>query len=823
MPKNILVDPKEMRAPGYVKFQDIPINQYNKTIEEEKAIYTKEDFLRIYRDMYYIREFETMLTSVKVNGEYQGFKYTYAGPSHLYIGQEASAVGQAYHLDENDFVFGTHRGHGEYIAKSLSAIQKLSDADLMDIMKTSHEGDVLRVVEGKQKTNEIKELAIDWVLYGLAAEIFAKKNGFNYGLGGSMHAFCIPLGVYPNNAIVGGSAPIATGVALYKKVNQKNGIVVANAGDGAMARGSVWEAMNFASMDQFTRLWEEGFKGGLPILFNFMNNHYGMGGQTYGETMAYHHLARVGAGVSESQMHTERVDGYNPLAVIDAMKRKKELILNHQGPAMLDVVTYRLTGHSTSDVFSYRTPEETAMWAEIDPIITFKDKLIQNGIATEAEIEAVISDVKERMIKICKLAADDTVSPIMDLTAEPDQIERIMFSNQKVEKMDDREPDVLLPKEENPQLAKIAPKARYMFDENGKALSKMRTFNIRDALFESILDKFYVDPTLITYGEDERYWNGAFGVYRGLTEAIPYHRLFNSPIAETAIVGTATGYGMAGGRVIVELMYADFIGCAGDEIFNQMAKWQSMTAGQLKMPVTLRVSVGSKYGAQHSQDWTSLCAMIPGLKVVYPVTPYDAKGLMNSVLNGTDPVVFFESQKLYDMGEQFHKEGVPTDYYEVEIGEPDIKREGTDVTILSAGAALYTALEAAKRLQEKYNISAEVIDARSLVPFNYEKVLESVKKTGKIVLTSDACQRGSFLNDMAQNISEMAFDYLDAPPVVVGSRNWITPAIELESFFIPQADQIIDTIHEKLMPIAGHVSKTNCSEVEQLRRAKLGV
>ncbi|MCD6321420.1 MAG: dehydrogenase, partial [Clostridiales bacterium] len=335
--------------------------------------------------------------------------------------------------------------------------------------------------------------------------------------------------------------------------------------------------------------------------------------------------------------------------------------------------------------------------------------------------------------------------------------------------------------------------------------------------------KFYTDPTLVAYGEENRDWGGAFAVYRGLTEALPYNRLFNSSISEAAIVGTAVGYGMCGGRAIVELMYCDFLGRAGDEVFNQLPKWQAMSAGVLKMPVVVRVSVGSKYGAQHSQDWTSLVAHIPGLKVVFPVSPYDAKGLMNSALMGTDPVIFFESQRIYDKGEEFVEEGVPKGYYEIEIGDPDIKREGSDVTILTIGATLYRALEAADELQGKYGMSAEVIDARSIVPFNYEKVIESVKKTGRIILSSDACDRGSQLKDMAQTISELAFDYLDAPPVVVGARNWITPAQEYEKYFFPQPGWFIDAIHQKIVPLKGHVSKQNFTEIEQLRLNKNGV
>ena len=170
----------------------------------------------------------------------------------------------------------------------------------------------------------------------------------------------------------------------------------------------------------------------------------------------------------------------------------------------------------------------------------------------------------------------------------------------------------------------------------------------------------------------------------------------------------------------------------------------------------------------------------------------------------------------------FQKE-VPAGYYEVKIGEPDVKREGKDLTILSVGATLYRVTKAADILQEKYGISTEIIDARSLVPFNYEPVIESVKKTGKIIVTGDACERGSHLKDFAQSISEMAFDYLDAPPVVVGAKNWITPAHELEEYFFPQPEWILDASHEKILPLPGYTTTQNFTSMELLRKSKLGV
>lgn len=822
MPKSQFIDPIEVRKSGYIKFTDIPVNQYNKTIEEEKSNFSTEDFVRIYRDMVIIREFETMLNAIKTTGEYNGVAYNHPGPAHLSLGQEASAVGQAYLLNKEDFIFGSHRSHGEILAKGLSAIEKLSDKELMEIMESYFDGAILRVVEGRQKTNSVKELAVDFLVYGTLAEIFARETGFHKGLGGSMHAFFTPFGIYPNNAIVGGSADIATGAALYKKINQKPGIVIANIGDASMGCGPVWEALSLAAMDQYKQLWEGAHKGGLPIIFNIFNNQYGMGGQTCGETMGYNILARIGAGVNPEQMHAERVDGYNPLAVIDAIRRKKKILEEKNGPVLLDTLTYRFTGHSPSDASSYRTKEEIDAWMQQDSIVSFRNSLLGAGVSDAGKFDSILEETRELITKVCKLAIDDTLSPRMNLVSTPNAIADLMFSNQKVEKMEDRPCDVLMPKEENPRVQQIAKKVRVGI-ENGKPVSKNKVYQFRDAVFEAMLDKFYTDPTLIAYGEENRDWGGAFAVYRGLTEALPYHRLFNSPISEGAIIGSAVGYGLCGGRVVAELMYCDFLGRSGDEIFNQLSKWQSMSAGVLKMPVVIRVSVGSKYGAQHSQDWTSLCAHIPGLKVVFPVSPYDAKGLMNSALAGTDPVIFFESQRLYDIGELFHLEGVPEGYYEVPIGEPDIKKEGKDITILTVGATLYRALEAAQILEEKYGLSAEVIDARTIVPFNYEKVLESVKKTGRILLASDACERGSHLKDIAQTISELAFDDLDAPPVVIGAKNWITPAHELEDSFFPQPDWFLDAIHEKILPLKGHVVKNNFTANEQMRINKFGV
>lgn len=824
MPKCQSILPEHVRGRAVVELQAIPVNAYTGSVRQEleSGALTSAQLLRVYRDMSLIRAFENTLDSVKRKGEHRGVKYDHRGPAHLSIGQEAAAVGQALHLDTSDRVYGSHRSHGEILAKGLSAIEALEEQPLMEIMTGYFAGQALRVVERDAHVGT-RDLAISYLLYGALAEIFGREAGFNKGLGGSMHAFFPPFGVMPNNAIVGGSADIGVGAALFKRVHGQPGVVISNIGDAAAACGPTWEALCFATMDQYRLLWPEGRRGGLPFIMSFINNFYGMGGQPVGETMGMQVLARIGAGLNPAQLHAERVDGMNPLAVADAIRRKKALLAAGEGPVLLDTITYRISGHSPSDASSYRERAEVEAWRAIDPITTYGRELVAAGLADDGELSRVTQWAEDRVFRAYQQAIDLSLSPRADLGRAQCLLDQVMFSNQRQERLLEGTAEVLLPKADNPRVKQLAQRSRSGIGPEGEKVPAGRAIQIRDALFEAILDRFHDDPALIAYGEENRDWGGAFGVYRGLTESLPYHRLFNSPIAEGAIVGSAVGYAIEGGRALIELMYCDFMGRAGDELFNQLAKWQAMSGGLLRMPVVVRVSVGSKYGAQHSQDWSSLCAHVPGLKVVFPATPYDAKGLLTSALVGTDPVIFFESQRIYDMTEWFHPGGVPTESYELPFGEPDVKRIGDDVTILTVGATLYRALEAAELLERNWGVCCEVIDARSIVPFRYERVLESLRKTRKIVLSSDACERGSALHTMAAKLTTLAFDELDGPPVVVGARNWITPADEAEEAFFPFPVDIIDAVHRHLRPLPGYTPVRAGGAAELLRRERLGV
>ena len=818
MPRSLPIYPAEVRASGVVEAPDIPLNAYQPDLDSERKRWGDEAIVRAFRHMCLIREFENLLEGLKHHGQYEGIVYDHQGPAHLSVGQEAVAVGQAMALSVDDLVFGSHRSHGELLAKCFAAIAEL-DASELDRRLAAHRGGAVAEAVQRFSPETGSEFGIDVVIYGLLAEIFARDTGFNRGLGGSMHAFFTPLGAMPNNAIVGGSGPIAVGAALFRRINGHAGICVANLGDASLGTGPVWESMVLSSMDQYLTLWDDG-RGRPPVLFNISNNFYGMGGQTAGETMGLGDLVRMALGVNPEAMHAERIDGYNPLAVADATARKRELLIAGGGPVLLDVVAYRLSGHSSSDASSYRDRGEVQAWESVDCLLGYRRHLVEGGVASERALDEVEGEAAERVRSAARAAIDFDISPRID--ARSTLIEDVMFSRQPTDARAAGDADVLLPISET-RFAKTAQKHRSGLNEDGATVSPLRAVTYAEALFEAMIHRFYEDPTMVAYGEENRDWGGAFGVYRGLTEALPYRRLFNSSISEAAIVGSGVGYALAGGRAVVELMYCDFLGRAGDEVFNQMAKWQAMSAGELMLPLVLRVSVGARYGAQHSQDWSSLTAHIPGLQVMFPATPYDAKGMLNLALRGSDPVVFFESQRLYNTTETLVEGGVPTGYYEVPLGQPVVRRDGTDITIATLGATLYRALDAAEQLEQHHGLAAEVIDLRFLNPLDYQPVLDSVKKTGRLLVASDACERGSFAHTVASVVSSAAFDFLDAPVAVVGARNWITPAAELESMFFPQAEWIIDSIHEQILPLEGHLPSTAAASDELLRRHRNGV
>ncbi|MEC7238128.1 MAG: thiamine pyrophosphate-dependent dehydrogenase E1 component subunit alpha, partial [Pseudomonadota bacterium] len=405
MPKQLQIDPDQTYAADHVRFHDIPVHAYRQDSDAERARWGDDKLREALRHMLVVREFESMLHAFKSTGSYRGIDYVYKGPAHLSVGQEAAAVGGAMSLRPEDQIFGSHRSHGEIIAKALAAVGAMQDDRLASILETHADGRLLELVT-RHVGDDGGAAAEAFLLTGVLAEIFMRDAGFNRGMGGSMHAFFTPFGAYPNNAIVGGSSGIAVGAALRAQLTGSDAICVANLGDGSTGCGLIWESMNFAAMGQFKSLWQPPFDSHPPVLFCFTNNFYAMGGQTRGETMGWERLSRIGAGVGPAQLHAETVDGSNPLAVADAVARKADILRKGQGPAVLDIDCYRYSGHSTTDTNAYRSRDEMKAWQAHDPITRVRDRLVDAGVITAAEADDMAEAAGGQIEAVTRVAVD---------------------------------------------------------------------------------------------------------------------------------------------------------------------------------------------------------------------------------------------------------------------------------------------------------------------------------------------------------------------------------------------------------------------------------
>jgi len=761
---NYLSDKRPDFKPFKIKCADISAFQYKGTLKRELGAnrLKRTEAVALLEDMLMIREFEEMIVKLRA-GAYEPLSdFNYRGPTHVSVGQEAASVGACAGLAFADHITSTHRGHGDSIAKGCAALRlarkPVLEARVPDSSETSRSG--------------LLEAALEDHIYRTAAELFGKETGYCKGRGGGMHIADFSLGHLGANAIVGGGVPIATGAAMGLRYQKRDEVVLCFAGDGAYGNGVVLESLNWAAMNQFSNALAKKDRFGLPVIFVILNNHYGMTGRADMEVSGLSHLARRAAGFADNNMHAEIVNGMDVLAVRDAVLRAAKGCRAGKGPYLIEVDTYRYYGHSLSDPRNeYRTRDEEAAWREIDPIESFKAQLISCGVLSAKKAAALEDRVRARNEAAAARAA-----------ASPDPVAadviKYMYTDTAVEEV---------PKEfRRVEIVKELPE----IPRDGGQLT------YRDAIKEALVEEMQRDARVILYGEDCADYGGAFKATKGLLEAFGRRRVFNAPISEAAICGTAVGASMIGLRPVAELMYMDFTLMASDQISNQAAKWHYMSGAQVEVPCVYRVSVGGGkgYGGQHSQTLESIFAHIPGLYVVYPATPHDAKGLLKSAIRDNNPVMFVESQLLYGS-----KGPVPADDYVLPLGIADVKRAGTDLTIVAWGPAVLDALKAADTLAEESQVSVEVVDLRSLVPLDMQTVIASVQKTGRCVVASQAISIGSFTGEVASNIMASAFDYLDAPVIRVGARDGIAPQSHiLEAAFLPDADDIAAAAREIL-------------------------
>ncbi len=708
---------------------------------------TKDEAVSLLEWMLAVRAFEQMVISLK-DGKvkpHDGFSFT--GATHLSIGQEAVAVGTMAALRGDDYITSTHRGHGHSIAKGAYALLRMTPEQLADWMGEDHAG---------QTREDLLPRALQLHLMKTMAELLGREDGYCRGRGGGMHIADFNTNHLGANAIVGGSLGIATGAGLAVQQLDRDQVVCCLFGDGATNNGIFHESLNFATMSQFPH--------GLPVIYLIENNHYGMTGQQRGEVCGIDYLARRGAAYNHDNMHAEVVNGMDVLAVWDAVSRAAELCRTGQGPVLLECLTYRYLGHSLSDQrIKYRTADEEAAWRACDAIDCYQRQLIEAGALTESEPAELRSAVDSR-IRQALDAALESPEP------SPSSITEGLFADTT---SDDISPDLATPE-------LLRPLRRYRRDGQGRIM-------YRHAVCEALGEEMLRDRRVVLYGEDVADYGGAFQVTVGLIESLGRGRVFNAPISEAAIVGVAVGASMCGLRPVAEIMYIDFMPLTMDQTANQAAKTRYMFGGKAKLPLVVRTTIGGGkgYAGQHSQSLEAMLTQVPGLKVIAPSTPYDAKGLLKSAIRDDNPVIFIEHQLLYT-----EKGVVPEEEYTLPIGQAAVRREGTDITIVAYLKMAHVAEEAADLLARD-GISAEVIDPRTLIPLDIETIVASVRKTGRLLVVCQAPKTGCFGEHIAYRAQEIAFSSLKGPARIVAAYDIPPPmAHTLESENLPTPEKV---------------------------------
>ena len=735
-------------TPKTVKLGEVKCFSYNKDLKAEMAKgMTKEDGLFMYRQMLYIRAFEQTIVKLR-SGELVPFEgYKFSGATHLSIGQEAVPAGAMAALKGDDYITSSHRGHGHGIAKESYALRQMGKQQLKDF---------IAAVDYKSDKKELLDQALDVHYYRTMAEFLGKEDGYCRGRGGGMHIADFNVGHLGANAIVGGSLPMATGAGMSSMFQDDGKVTLCFFGDGASNNGVFCESLNMACMGQFN-------KQGVPVIFLIENNQFGMTGRTRDEITSIDFLARRGWAYNEVGMHAEVVNGMDALAVQDAVRRAAKKCRKGDGPVLLEAMTYRYMGHSLSDQNKYRQQDEIEMWRCEDAIERMKAELVKAGVCDPTEPEDIEKKVTEEMEAI-------TISAAQSKYPDPATLLEGLYSDSTSDKL----PAGVKTKDYNKELVKDY--------RDGKGCMPYRR-----AVQEALTEEMIRDKRVVLYGEDVAEHGGAFAATAGLLEIFGRGRVFNAPISEVAICGSAVGMAMTGMRPVIELMYIDFILMSMDQLGNQAAKNKYMFGGKAIMPLVCRTTIGGGkgYAGQHSQSLEAAATMIPGLKVVAPSTAGDVKGLLKTAIRDDNAVIFIEHQLIYgDRGE------VPTGDYTIPLGQAAIRREGADVTLIAYSYMAKVAVEAGEKLAAQ-GISAEVIDLRSLIPMDAETVVNSIKKTNHAVVVSQAPGTGCFGEHIAFDIQKRAFDYLDAPIEIVAAPDCPPPmAPTLEEAFMPDADKV---------------------------------
>ena len=546
-------------------------------------------------------------------------------------------------------------------------------------------------------------------LHRLFSQWQGKANGFTKGRDRSFHFGTQEFKIIGMISHLGPQMGVADGIALANKLKKNGKITAVFTGEGATSEGDFHEALNIASV------WE------LPVMFVIENNGYGLSTPT-NEQYRCENLADRGVGYG---MEAHIIDGNNILEIFNKLSELKASMIENPRPVLLEFKTFRMRGHEEASGTKYVPQELMDMWAIKDPVENYRNYLKEQKILTDDLDEAIRTEIKNEI--------DENWAMV--------QAESDIEASYEGELNDVYKP--------------------YDFEEF-KPESEVENIRFIDAISNSLRESMTRHENLVIMGQDIAEYGGAFKITDGFVAEFGKERVKNTPICESAVVSAGMGLSINGHKAIVEMQFADFVSTGFNPIVNLLAKSHYRWLENADVVVRMPCGGGTQAGPFHSQTNEAWFTKTPGLKVVYPAFPFDAKGLLNTAINDPNPVMFFEHKQLYRSVYQ----DVPKNYYTIPFGKAAMVKEGTDVTIIAFGAAVHWALDTLKNNPE---ISADLLDLRTLQPLDTESIYTSVKKTGKVIILQEDTLFGGIASDISAMIMENCFEYLDGPVKRVAS------------------------------------------------------